>query len=171
MRWFPPRNVNRRLSEEYRDEFACLEKLDLITKNEFYKRKWRPVALRTLKNYHNDQDATSPAQPNASGMHVKLWPCSRWQLRPTDLKRETSCGTTRTQQSYKGYNQATHEKTQIPSPDVPRRPSSMSHSQPGHSCTWCIHYLTVIRAPASPYYKPLTSRLCDHALVQASDDK
>ena len=30
-----------------------------------------------------------------------------------------SCGTTRTQQSYKGYNQATHEETQIPSPNVP----------------------------------------------------
>ena len=59
MRWFPPRNVNQRLSEEYRDEFARLEKLDLITKEEFHKRKWRPVALRTLKNYYNDQDATS----------------------------------------------------------------------------------------------------------------
>ena len=47
MHWFPPRNINWRLSEEYRDEFARLEKLDLITKDEFHKRKWRPVALRT----------------------------------------------------------------------------------------------------------------------------
>ncbi|KIM73304.1 hypothetical protein PILCRDRAFT_39654, partial [Piloderma croceum F 1598] len=31
MRWFLPHNVNQRLSEEYRDEFSRLEKLDLIT--------------------------------------------------------------------------------------------------------------------------------------------
>ena len=60
MHWFPPRIINRRLSEEYRDEFARLEKLDLITQDEFHKRKWRPVALRTPKNWHNGQDATSP---------------------------------------------------------------------------------------------------------------
>jgi len=40
--WFPSTNVNRRLSQAYRNEFNRLQKLDEETRLNFCKRKWRP---------------------------------------------------------------------------------------------------------------------------------
>ena len=63
MHWFFSNNVDRRLSEEYREEFDCLKKLDLKTTEDFTKCKWRPITISTPKNYPHktqtlEQDAT-----------------------------------------------------------------------------------------------------------------
>jgi hypothetical protein len=42
IRWFPSTNVNRRLSQVYRNEFDRLQKLDKETRLDFCKRKWWP---------------------------------------------------------------------------------------------------------------------------------
>jgi hypothetical protein len=43
---FPSTNVNRRLSQAYRNEFDRLEKLDQQMKLDFQKRKWFPQQMR-----------------------------------------------------------------------------------------------------------------------------
>jgi|SRR5882762_3024446 len=45
IRWFPPTNVDQRLSPEYRNEFERLRVLDEHTKNEFNNRKWGHALL------------------------------------------------------------------------------------------------------------------------------
>ena len=42
IRWFPSTNVNRCLSQVYRNEFDRLQKLDEETRLDFCERKWRP---------------------------------------------------------------------------------------------------------------------------------
>jgi ATP-dependent DNA helicase PIF1 len=48
--WFPSTNLNRHLSQAYRDEFKRLELLDNRTTDEFNKRKWKPTPLRVPLN-------------------------------------------------------------------------------------------------------------------------
>ena len=43
--WFPSTNVNRQLSQAYRNEFDRLEKLDQQTTQDFPKRKWAPQQM------------------------------------------------------------------------------------------------------------------------------
>ena len=50
MRWFPSRNVDCRLSPEYRNEFKHLRLLDKWTTDEFSKHKWRPATIQTPQN-------------------------------------------------------------------------------------------------------------------------
>jgi membrane protein involved in colicin uptake len=44
-RWFPSINVNRQLSQAYRNEFDRLEKLDQQTEQDFQKSKWAPQQI------------------------------------------------------------------------------------------------------------------------------
>ena len=47
--WFPSTNVNRRLSQAYRNEFDRLNILDEKTRLDFCKRKWRLRKMRALQ--------------------------------------------------------------------------------------------------------------------------
>jgi hypothetical protein len=50
--WFPSTNVNRRLSQAYRNEFDRLEKLDQ-QQNRIFKRENGPLSKCVNHNYHN----------------------------------------------------------------------------------------------------------------------
>ena len=57
IRWFPSTNLDRRLSQAYRNEFERIRLLDEKTTSEFRRRRWRPVTHQPPKQFYTPSTA------------------------------------------------------------------------------------------------------------------